>query len=293
MKKFDMDDADLNSASAQLNIRLDSLNSEREQLLSKIFNNCLLVFAKNETKPTSGLIGTLENDKGINHYQKLLDQLKIHNLGDKLKDKLNRNQTIYNDSILVQQFFDDELLCVAYECNTIEFDIFMSVFDLKLNELCANRLDMGQCEEFMLTKMKSWAILCFAKNNKDDQSEADSEDENFFASSLLKLNLNLITVKQINVKYEIKAVETFDSSIFCLSAFDFVNRLVYGNDMNLVQIMSVGQHEDLTKPYFISSSFRKMKVCELYFVFLDGKQVDYSNIVYEPVQWDGGEKVQL
>ena len=272
LNQFDLDDVELNSASAQLNIRLNSLNSEREILLYKIFNNRLLVFAKNETKPSSSIIGTLEDSKSLLAYQKQLDQLRIHKLKEK---QIGNGEPVSNDSVRVQ-CFDDQRFCIAYRNDLLESYLYLGMFDSEMNELRAKNFELGRFEEFKLAKMKNWIILCIVKN-EEGRNEADSEEENDFASSIRKLDQNLMTLSRINVDYEIRAVETFESSIFCLSAFDFVNRFVYAYDQNLVQIMSVGQREDLTKPYFISSSFRKMKVTELYFVFLDGKQVVFMN----------------
>jgi hypothetical protein len=91
------------------------------------------------------------------------------------------------------------------------------------------------------------------------------------------LNENLKELKTIKVAYEIVAVEGFESHLYCLSSTREGNGQVCVYDENLDEIMKIGQQDDLTKPFYISYSFRKMRVCDLYFVFLDYEQVVFMN----------------
>ena len=103
--------------------------------------------------------------------------------------------------------------------------------------------------------------------------EGDKPEE----STIIKFDDNLNELKKITVAYEIKAVEGFESHLYCLSSIYKINKQIFVYDKNLIQVMSIGQQEDLTKPFYISNSFKKMRVCELYYVFMDGAQVVFIN----------------
>jgi hypothetical protein len=267
LSQFELKDEKIEQASAQLNIWSEKINNERSLFVNKLFKNRLLKFVKNELECNSGIIGKFENNDSELFYQKQINQLRIHSLEDELNDDENEIEV---NSMRIQ-FLINGNICIAYRYVDNDRDLHISMFDSKLNKLCTEFFETFG--EFKLTKLKSSPILCLINEHCIEDSQGYDHDH----STIYKLDDDLTKLNELTVDYKIKAVDGFEAHLYCLSASYNVNRLVYVYDRSLNQVMGIGQQENLTIPFYISDSFRKMRVCDLYFVFLDGKQVVFMN----------------
>ena len=271
--QFDLNDEKLKLASFYLKHSLENLNYKRGQLVDQIFNGRLLNFVENATQNSSSLLGRFEDDDSQLVYLKQLNHLKSYGLRVRLYDFTNA----CSPSILFLgvQFLNNGNICIAYHD---EYDddhpLKLFMFDAGFNKLANQSFQLSKFDEFKLAKLKSSLIFfCLSTCHDYDYDNNERPDE----SRITRLDDDFKKLNEIDVDYEIKAVEGFESHLYCLSATKDVNKQIFVYDENLVQIMSIGQHEDLGEPFFISDTFKKMRVSELYFVFLDGKQAVFIN----------------
>lgn len=270
LRQFELNEDELKQASTKVKTWQENLNHERGLFLNQIFNGRLLKFVENEIENKPNLIGRFEIDESHLVYQKQLNQLKMHELD--LIDHCTEMDSV-NSGSLRAQILANENICIMFQCYE---DIFLVIFDSKLNKLCSEYVGENSNDKHKLAKLNSSPVLCLINQNKPD-----GWNPNFtykpYESTLVQYDDKLNVLNKITVTYEIKAVHGFDSRLYCLASTHEINRQVFVYDANLKQVMSIGQHEDLTKPFYISNSFEKMRVCEMYFVFLDGKQVVFVN----------------
>ena len=282
LKLFELNDQDLELASSQVSAWLENVKNELNELIDKVFGGRLLRFFENNQNNTSSIIGTLGHDASHLINQKQLNELKIYRFGDKLNNSRDHRYAIRNS--LRVQFLDNENICMAYQYivigspySTLETDIYLSMFDSSLNRLRTKCFDDYIVGEFNLAKLDGSILLCLIQP-KEKEAENDESDLNLDDGSIImKFDQDLNLLKEISIDYKIKAVDGFGSHLYCLSSIHNVNRKVCVYDANLKQIMSIGQHEDWEKPFYISNTFEKMRVCELYIAFLDRKQVVFIN----------------
>jgi hypothetical protein len=260
LRKFEHTNEDLRKASAKLNNCQENLNHERGLFVNQIFSGHLLKFVENATQNNANLIGALEDDESQLVYQKQINQLKVYELEEGLYD-----ESIVNPDYVRVQFLNNGNICIAFRHAYCE-ELHVSMLDSNFNKRCTE--DFEIFNEFKLAKLKSSPILCLIDSQEDDE-----EDQ----TTIIKLDDDLVELNKITVEYKLKAVDGFESRLYCLSTNYNVNRLVYVYDKDLSQLLSIGQQDDLRKPFYISNTFKKMRVCEDYYVFLDGKQVVFVN----------------
>jgi hypothetical protein len=269
LRQFELKDEDLLKASANLSRCQENLNHERGIFMNHIFGGHLLKFVENATQNNAKLIGTLEDDKSRQVYQEKINKLNIYDLEDKLNYYHCESPCHYHK--ISVQILEKENFCVAY---CFYEDFFVSMFNFGLNLLKTECFGEFIYDEYKMTKLKDSLILCLIDQ---DQCENRYDDDKPEKSTIRKLDYEFDELDEIVVYHEIKAVEGFESHLYCLSSIHKANEQVYVYDENLTQIKRIGQQEDLRKPFYIADSFKKIRVCELYLVFLDGKQVVMVN----------------
>jgi gas vesicle protein len=263
LKQFELNDQDLEIASAQVNAWLESVKNELGVLAEKVFGGRFLRFFENKHNNSSSIIGTLGHDASHLINQKQLNELKMYKFGDKLNYSRDHRYAI-GDSLRVQ-LLDNENICMAYQYivigspySTLETDIYLSVFDSSLDRLRTKCFDEYIVGEFKLAKLDGSILLCLIQP-KEKEAETDESDLNLDdGSSIMKFDQDLNLLNEISVEYKIKAVDGFGSHLYCLSNIHNVNRQVFVYDANLKQLMSIGQHADWNKPFYISNTFEKM-----------------------------------
>jgi hypothetical protein len=266
LNQFELKDEDLNQAMNKLNNFQENVNHERELFVNKIFNSHVLNFVENANEYSCNIIGTFEDESHL-AYQRQLDNLKIYDLEDEINYDGFDGEMYVNSGSLSAQFLANEKICVAYQSYE---DFFLGIFDSDLENSNIKNFGEFVSDKRKLARLNSFLILCLINKSR---SKSHSPGE----STITKLDDNLDELKKITFDYEIKAVEGFASQLYCLSSTHKVNKQIYVYDEILIQVMSIGQHEDLTKPFYISNSFKKMMVSDMYYVFLDGKQVVLMN----------------
>jgi hypothetical protein len=279
LEQVDLNDEKLKSASLYVKHSLENLKNKRWELVNQIFKGRWLSFVENATQNSSSLLGRFEDDDSQLVYQKQLNHLKSYGLRIRLYDITNEcSASILSLGV---QFLNNGNICIAYHDEYDEENpLKLFMFDAGFNKLANQSFQLSKFAEFKLAKLKNSIILALTTLIFSLSTCHDYDSEEFVSldeSRIMRLEEDFKKLNEIDVDYEIKATEGFESHLFCLSAIQDVNKKIFVYDENLVQIMSIGQHEDLSEPFFISDTFKKMRVCELYFVFSDGKQAVFVN----------------
>jgi hypothetical protein len=151
---------------------------------------------------------------------------------------------------------------VAYFQQNQPDKLKLATLNTDLDTISSIVVHFVEFSEFRLAKLNEFQdksiFLCLIKRPGLDE-----------LSKILKFSPQLMKLNEIEVGFEVSSMCGFDSYLYCLSGGLNANRQVCVYDENLAQLLSIGQSDDAARPYFLSSSFTKMKVCGRYYAFLD------------------------
>ena len=207
--------------------------------------------------------------KNLFPYQSLHDELYY------LRDySLSATLTTYRTDIITEtlrvvQFFNISSglqFCVAYFQQNQPDKLKLAMLNTNLDTISSSMVHFVEFSQFKLVSLNNSIILCLIMRPGLDEM-----------SKLQKLSPQLMKLNEIEVCFEISSMCSLKSNLYCLSRSLNANRQVYVYDENLVQLMSVGQSDDVARPYFLSRSFTNMKVCGRYYAFFDNGQVVLVN----------------
>ena len=240
-----------------------SLDKEISNLKNKNFNGKLLKFDKNPDKLGTSLIGKLTYENISLSFNHFVNEYKTINL----KESLNGYR--YGDQICVEAFIDknDKNFWIAFidrlsnSLNLITIDSKGAIKNSKSNKLAKENL--STLSHFILAKLNENSILVFSVTN-----------DNLFSSNykLQKYDEKLNLIKEIDTKYNINHITSFNKRIYCLSNFQFGYNGIYVYDSSLNFIEKIGQSNE-NLPYYFPNTATRLEVNESYFLLLDLAEV--------------------
>ena len=263
LNQFKIQDQELKTASFEVNACLERADKERSRLMKRLFSGNILEFSKSSSTIDLSSIGELLETKSTTlFFNDQLDQLKVYNLAAKLT---NYRTGVVANTLRVQ-FLTSSTFCVAYFQQNQPDKLKLAMLNTNLDTISSSMVHFVEFSQFKLAKLNNSIILCLINHPGLDR-----------LCKIQKFSPYLMKQNEIEVGFEISSMCSFESNLYCLSRSLNTNTQIYVYDENLLQLMSVGQSDDVARPYFLSSSFTKMKVSERYYTFLDNRKIILVN----------------